>query len=259
MIIIYCKCQCLVNVMRTSDEKPKTDGTSSSSSSLIPSVVVEKNDTQENLLLNNNKNNDIDDDNIKKNETVMVNNCVNIDYLNANLVNTTSTTSENSAKIEENLVANNNNNNNINDDAKQQPDALSKIVPPNSSPKCDDVSIASHGSADEKIDAKDSLLENKNNNDENIESSNNNDNDDDTSSKYSKNVSYSRCEMLQPCCSTSTNSLLLPHAAAHNQYTPNRDNNRNHRRAVRKNFSLWIGVTSCVWACLVWLMKNYAN
>lgn len=81
-------------------------------------------------------------------------------------------------------------------------------------------------------------------------------NDDDalaTSSNYSDIVS-SRCEMssLQPSSST---SALLSHVA---QYAPTRDNNRNHRQAVRKNFSLWIGVTSCVWACLVWLMKNYA-
>jgi hypothetical protein len=83
-------------------------------------------------------------------------------------------------------------------------------------------------------------------------------NDDDalaTSSNYSDIVS-SRCEMssLPPQPSSST-SALLPHVA---QYAPTRDNNRNHRKAVRKNFSLWIGVTSCVWACLVWLMKNYA-
>lgn len=76
------------------------------------------------------------------------------------------------------------------------------------------------------------------------------DDDDDalttSSSKYS-DVVYSRCEV--------SSTSALPHVA---HYTPTIDNNRNHRKAVRKNFSLWIGVTSCVWACLVWLMKNYA-
>lgn len=82
-------------------------------------------------------------------------------------------------------------------------------------------------------------------------------NDDDaiaTSSNYLAIVSHSDrdCEM-SPSSST---SAILPHVAQ--SYAPTPDNNRNHRKAVRKNFSLWIGVTSCVWACLVWLMKNYA-
>lgn len=51
-----------------------------------------------------------------------------------------------------------------------------------------------------------------------------------------------------------SSTSALSHVA---HYTPTLDNNRNHHKAVRKNFSLWIGVTSCVWACLVWLMKNY--
>jgi hypothetical protein len=86
----------------------------------------------------------------------------------------------------------------------------------------------------------------------------NNINDDDdalkaTSSNYSDDV-FRRCEMsLQSSPSTSA----LPHVAQNTApITP--ENNRNHQQAVRKNFSLWIGVTSCVWACLVWLMKNYA-
>lgn len=31
------------------------------------------------------------------------------------------------------------------------------------------------------------------------------------------------------------------------------------RKTVRKNFSLWIGVTSCVWGLLLLLVKNYVN
>lgn len=31
------------------------------------------------------------------------------------------------------------------------------------------------------------------------------------------------------------------------------------RETVRKNFSLWIGVTSCVWGLLLLLVKNYVN
>lgn len=83
-------------------------------------------------------------------------------------------------------------------------------------------------------------------------------NDDDdalTSSKYSDVTS--RCEMLQPSTSsTSTarsNDVVVPH------YATTRDNNRKHQKAVRKNFSLWIGVTSCVWGLLLLLMKNYVD
>lgn len=83
-----------------------------------------------------------------------------------------------------------------------------------------------------------------------------NDDDDDalkaTSSNYLDDV-FRRCEMSLQSSSSSTSALS--HVA---QNTPTPENNRNHRQAVRKNFSLWIGVTSCVWACLVWLMKNYA-
>lgn len=70
-----------------------------------------------------------------------------------------------------------------------------------------------------------------------------------TSSKYSDVTS--RCE---PSTSSTIDSVSvqLPYAST-------RDNNRNHRKAVRKNFSLWIGVTSCVWGLLLLLMKNYVD
>lgn len=78
-------------------------------------------------------------------------------------------------------------------------------------------------------------------------------NDDDdalTSSKYSDVTR--RCEVLQP--STSANDdVVVP------RYASTRDNNQKHQKAVRKNFSLWIGVTSCVWGLLLLLMKNYAD
>lgn len=51
-----------------------------------------------------------------------------------------------------------------------------------------------------------------------------------------------------------TNSVVVSQ-----KYTPSRENNRQHCRSVRKNFSLWIGVTSCVWGILLYLMKNYGD
>jgi hypothetical protein len=86
----------------------------------------------------------------------------------------------------------------------------------------------------------------------------NDDDDDDTltSSKYSDVTS--RCEMLQPSTSRTTvvNDVDV---VVSSHYKSTRDNNRNHRKAVRKNFSLWIGVTSCVWGLLLLLMKNYVD
>lgn len=75
-----------------------------------------------------------------------------------------------------------------------------------------------------------------------------------TASKYSD--VNSRCDMLQPSTSSTTASNENVAAA---RYASTRDNNRNHRQTVRKNFSLWIGVTSCVWGLLLLLMKNYVD
>ena len=89
---------------------------------------------------------------------------------------------------------------------------------------------------------------------------NNDDDDDDddalTSSKYLDVTS--RCEMLQPSTSSTTNNALSNDTVVA-QYASTRDNNRKHQKAVRKNFSLWIGVTSCVWGLLLLLMKNYVD
>lgn len=92
-----------------------------------------------------------------------------------------------------------------------------------------------------------------------------NDDDDDalTSSKYSDVTS--RCEMLQPSTSSTTTTTAQANAVddvvvvSSSHYKSTRDNNRNHRKAVRKNFSLWIGVTSCVWGLLLLLMKKYVD
>lgn len=83
------------------------------------------------------------------------------------------------------------------------------------------------------------------------------DDDDDalTSSKYSDVTDH--CEMLQP--STSTSTARPNENVVASRYASTRDNNRKHQKAVRKNFSLWIGVTSCVWGLLLLLMKNYAD
>lgn len=76
-----------------------------------------------------------------------------------------------------------------------------------------------------------------------------------TSSKYSDVTS--RCDLLQP--STSSTATARSNDVVVSRYASTRDNNRKHQKAVRKNFSLWIGVTSCVWGLLLLLMKNYVD
>ena len=80
-------------------------------------------------------------------------------------------------------------------------------------------------------------------------------NDDVTSSNYSDVTS--RCE--PSTSSTSAANVVDDVVVVSSHYKSTRDNNRDHRKAVRKNFSLWIGVTSCVWGLLLLLMKNYAD
>lgn len=80
-------------------------------------------------------------------------------------------------------------------------------------------------------------------------------NDDLTSSKYSDVTS--RCE--PSTSSTSAENVVDDVVVVSSHYKSTRDNNRDHRKAVRKNFSLWIGVTSCVWGLLLLLMKKYAD
>jgi hypothetical protein len=81
-------------------------------------------------------------------------------------------------------------------------------------------------------------------------------NDDLTSSKYSDVTS--RCE---PSTSSTSAANVVDDGVVvvSSHYKSTRDNNRDHRKAVRKNFSLWIGVTSCVWGLLLLLMKNLAD
>lgn len=73
------------------------------------------------------------------------------------------------------------------------------------------------------------------------------------SSTTSSTTSYSASKT--PTSALSQNTKVLPKGT----YTVTRDNNKNHRNAVRRNFSLWIGVTSCVWGLLVLLLKNYSD
>lgn len=74
-----------------------------------------------------------------------------------------------------------------------------------------------------------------------------------TTCSTSCSTSYSAS--TTPTSALSQNTKVLPKGT----YTVTRDNNKNHRNAVRKNFSLWIGVTSCVWGLLVLLLKNYSD
>jgi hypothetical protein len=112
-----------------------------------------------------------------------------------------------------------------------------------------------------------------------------NDDDDDedddalTSSKYSKEdddvvSSRYKCEM-QPQLSLYDDMNVSATAASVNVDENVRDcgvllkskspkfastkKSDNGRKTVRKNFSLWIGVTSCVWGLLLLLVKNYVN
>lgn len=112
-----------------------------------------------------------------------------------------------------------------------------------------------------------------------------NDDDDDeddalTSSKYSKEdddvvTSRNKCEM-QPQLSLHDERNVSAAAASANVDENVRDcgvllksnspkcsssklKSDHGRKTVRKNFSLWIGVTSCVWGLLLLLVKNYVN
>lgn len=213
------------------DEQNK-DGSSSSPSSVEMKLIEMKND----------------------NEMVTVNNnCVNIDYNNANLDK-----GNDDDSIQKNMQSKNDDNSNnekivVNIEQKEE----EKIV--------NSLDAALDEFHRQLSDIGDALSTSLASNDvANVKNDNKIDdlNDDDalaTSSNY-LDIVFSRCEISSSSSSSlpqpsSSTSALLSHVA---QYAPTRDNNRNHRKAVRKNFSLWIGVTSCVWACLVWLMKNYA-
>lgn len=204
-----------------SDEKDK-DGSSCSSFSTAtssPSCVVES-------------------DMIERNEMVTVNkNCVNIDYAN----------NDDSNKMK-NIIRN--------DDSNNEKEIVNSILLAATALDEFDrqlndgllsTSLAIEKNQDDEILSKFNNLIIHDGDNENHGNVNDDDDDEATSSSKYSDVMYRRCEM--------SSTSALSHVA---HYTPTPDNNRNHRKAVRKNFSLWIGVTSCVWACLVWLMKNYA-
>lgn len=194
-----------------------------------------------------------------KNDNEMVtvnNNCVNIDYNNANL--NKSVDVANNSSVQENMPSKNDDNSNnesnvVNIERKEEEkivNSLEAALDEFHRQLCDDDHALSTSLASNDDEEKLSKF----NVDNKIDDLNDDDDALATSSNYSAIVS-SRCEMSSLQQPPSSTSAILPHVA---HYTPTRDNNRNHRKAVRKNFSLWIGVTSCVWACLVWLMKNYA-
>lgn len=175
----------------------------------------------------------------KENEMVTVNNnCVNIDYANLNI-------SDSSHSIDKN-VQSKNDDNSSNENVKDEKivnsleAALDEFQKQLSNAGALATSLAPEKLAKFTIDRIDDL---------------NDDDDALATSNYSDSIVSSRCEMSSLPPPSSSTSALLPHVA---HCAPTLEDNRNHRQAVRKNFSLWIGVTSCVWACLVWLMKNYA-
>jgi hypothetical protein len=109
---------------------------------------------------------------------------------------------------------------------------------------------------------------------------NDDDDDDDalTSSKYSKDDDVvsshnDKCEMqpqLLLVHDDKTTSATVTVAASANvdenvvdfggvllKKNSKISNSKNIRKTVRKNFSLWIGVTSCVWGLLLLFVKNY--
>lgn len=65
------------------------------------------------------------------------------------------------------------------------------------------------------------------------------------------NNDISSCAILQDARRASTSNVMM--------YSQTSVNNTNHRKAVKKNFSFWIGVTSCVWGILLYLLKNYTS
>lgn len=238
--------------MRTSDDKQKTDATTSTTTTSVSSSSMSCVVENENKLIDN--------------ETVMVNNCVNIDSDSANESTNINTEFDDDSLNEksinelgltaEKLLVIDSQHGEQNNFPLPSTSYASQIAfdCKNSEKSC--------GSNDITEDAKQTMIENDFNikNDDDIKNYivKNDDDDTLTSSKYS-DVS-SRCEiMLQPSSSTSALLVSHSHAAHYNHYTPIIKSNRNYRKAVRKNFSLWIGVTSCVWACLVWLVKKYTN
>jgi hypothetical protein len=153
----------------------------------------------------------------------------------------------NTVGVNDNKCVNNNDSKNSNINIQSETDNVYCLIA-----ELEDRQQGENSSACNTRQNENEIIVNDDQNIKSIKEINDDDDDDDeiASSKYS-DVS-SRCEMLQP----STSTTALSHAAL---YTPTRDKNRNHRKAVRKNFSLWIGVTSCVWGVLLLLMKNYAN
>ncbi|KAG5682946.1 hypothetical protein PVAND_012263 [Polypedilum vanderplanki] len=242
-----------LSIKGRSDDKQKTDGTTFTTTT--PNIVQSSSTSC--VVENENKLIDI--------ETVMVNNFVNIDTSNSNV---NSDDENNERLINEYLAAEMLLLDDRQEDEKLIQSPLSQ--PPSSintttSSSCASIAFNSTNSEhfsscsedSNEMMINESYIVNNDDDDDDENKSNSFKNEQDTLTTSSNYVDVSsRCEiLLQPSSST---SALLPHAAS-NLYTPNRDNNRNHRKAVRKNFSLWIGVTSCVWACLVLLLKNYTN
>lgn len=183
----------------------------------------------------------VESDMIERNEMVTVNkNCVNIDYA-SNI---------DSNKMKNIINNDDDNNNNNNEKENVNSILLAATALDEFDRQLNDSLTTSLAIEKNQNDIDDENLSQFNNlihDGDNENHGNVNDDDATSSSKYSDVMCNRRCEM--------SSTSALSHVA---HYTPTPDNNRNHRKAVRKNFSLWIGVTSCVWACLVWLMKSYA-
>lgn len=54
---------------------------------------------------------------------------------------------------------------------------------------------------------------------------------------------------------TTTTSTAAPQSQIINNYI---NNYRNRNREIRRNFSVWVGITSCVWGILLYLVKSYS-
>lgn len=52
-----------------------------------------------------------------------------------------------------------------------------------------------------------------------------------------------------------TTSTAAPQSQIINNYI---NNYRNRNREIRRNFSVWVGITSCVWGILLYLVKSYS-
>lgn len=105
------------------------------------------------------------------------------------------------------------------------------------------------------------VIEHNNNNNNNIiindDNNNNNNNENDTISLQSASTSsFSSAETSDVRINSLSHQLSNNNNNNSNNF--NRVNSNSHRnRDIRRNLSVWVGVTSCVWGLLLYFVKSY--